>query len=254
MSNCNSLAFKPAFRLGDGCKDTRKANGASLRIERSYRAAPATRTSSSVFVQLPKQLPSRLTTLQKACPEAVFASNPSPLPAGSFVGGAQGQHADAGRETDRPGDPRLARRPSVPGSGSGTRSRRRARDPGRQHEHQERDHHDPRSPRRRTCRSSSITAQPAGRAALRADRQRQPLRRASCRCRRRSSPKTGRTFKQNTAISDHQLPGADRRAQGRRQRRLPDRSAPTRPGGSAARAPIWPPSSATSSRPRKRPR
>ena len=43
----------------------------------------------SVIVQLPKQLPSRLTTLQKACPEATFAKNPNICPPGSFVGGAR---------------------------------------------------------------------------------------------------------------------------------------------------------------------
>jgi len=42
-----------------------------------------------VLVQLPKQLPSRLTTLQKSCPEAVFAANPFNCPSGSFVGGAR---------------------------------------------------------------------------------------------------------------------------------------------------------------------
>jgi hypothetical protein len=40
-------------------------------------------------VQLPKQLPSRLTTLQKACPEATFAANPYHCPSGSFVGGVR---------------------------------------------------------------------------------------------------------------------------------------------------------------------
>ena len=42
----------------------------------------------SVKVQLPKALPSRLTTLQKACTEAQFAANPMNCPSGSFVGGA----------------------------------------------------------------------------------------------------------------------------------------------------------------------
>ena len=43
----------------------------------------------SVFVELPKQLPSRLTTLQKACPEATFAANPVNCRAlGSEVGSA----------------------------------------------------------------------------------------------------------------------------------------------------------------------
>ena len=43
----------------------------------------------SVVVQLPKQLPSRLTTLQKACLAATFEANPSKCPAASIVGGAR---------------------------------------------------------------------------------------------------------------------------------------------------------------------
>ena len=43
----------------------------------------------SVVVQLPKQLPSRLTTLQKACPETTFAANPYTCPSGAFVGGVR---------------------------------------------------------------------------------------------------------------------------------------------------------------------
>jgi hypothetical protein len=43
----------------------------------------------SVKVQLPKALPSRLTTLQKACPAATFEANYRNCPAGSFVGGAR---------------------------------------------------------------------------------------------------------------------------------------------------------------------
>ena len=44
---------------------------------------------SRVKVDLPKQLPSRLTTLQKACTAAVFDANPAACPAASIVASAK---------------------------------------------------------------------------------------------------------------------------------------------------------------------
>jgi hypothetical protein len=83
---CGGLAFKPSFKSKTSAK-TSKANGASL--ETTLNIGAGQTNFKSVMVQLPKQLPSRLTTLQKACPEAVFASNPFHCPSGSFVGGAR---------------------------------------------------------------------------------------------------------------------------------------------------------------------
>jgi hypothetical protein len=82
---CGALAFKPAFSASTGAK-TSKANGASLEVKISQAAGEA--NIRSVTTSLPKALPSRLTTLQKACLEATFAANPLSCPAGSNVGTA----------------------------------------------------------------------------------------------------------------------------------------------------------------------
>jgi hypothetical protein len=97
-TDCGRLAFKPKFTAGSVGKST-KANGASLSVKlvppaQGPRNALAGSTHAEeaniarVKVQLPKQLPSRLSTLQKACLAAVFAANPASCPAGSVVGHA----------------------------------------------------------------------------------------------------------------------------------------------------------------------
>jgi hypothetical protein len=86
VEKCGSLAFKPSFKATASAK-TSKANGASLETTINQPGGQA--NLKSVLVTLPIALPSRLTTLQKACPEATFAANPFSCPAGSFVGGAR---------------------------------------------------------------------------------------------------------------------------------------------------------------------
>jgi hypothetical protein len=86
VGNCKALAFKPKLGSSTSAK-TSKANGASLETTINMPAGDA--NIKSVLVQLPKQLPSRLTTLQKACPEKTFAHNYNECPPGSFVGGAR---------------------------------------------------------------------------------------------------------------------------------------------------------------------
>ncbi len=83
VTGCSGLAFKPKFTAAMSAK-TSKANGASLETTINVPAGGA--NIKSVLVQLPKTLPSRLTTLQKACSEAAFAANPYSCPSGSFVG------------------------------------------------------------------------------------------------------------------------------------------------------------------------
>jgi hypothetical protein len=89
MANCQNLQFKPTFKVSTPAK-TSKADGASLSVHLTYPDAPqGTQTNIKlVKVELPKRLPSRLTTLQKACPEATFAANPAGCPAASAVGHA----------------------------------------------------------------------------------------------------------------------------------------------------------------------
>jgi hypothetical protein len=88
-AGCASLAFKPVFKITTSGKTSRK-NGASLDVKLSYPTGSFGKDANihSVKVNLPKQLPSRLSTLQKACIDSVFNANPAACPAASRVGTA----------------------------------------------------------------------------------------------------------------------------------------------------------------------
>jgi hypothetical protein len=84
---CDKLAFKPRFTVStDGRTSRRK--GASLDSKLSYPAGSLGNEANvaSVKVSLPRQLPSRLGTLQQACPAATFEASPAACPRASIVG------------------------------------------------------------------------------------------------------------------------------------------------------------------------
>ena len=85
VANCANLPFKPSFTASTQGK-TSKANGASLVVKVAQKAGEA--NIHKVDLALPTVLPSRLTTLQKACTEAQFNANPAGCPEGSFIGTA----------------------------------------------------------------------------------------------------------------------------------------------------------------------
>jgi hypothetical protein len=87
VTNCGNLKFAPNFKVSTQGK-TSKALGASLTSTVTYpSAAPGTYANvTRVKVDLPKQLPSRLTTLQKACTNAQFEANPAGCPPESKIG------------------------------------------------------------------------------------------------------------------------------------------------------------------------
>jgi hypothetical protein len=89
VTNCAVLKFKPIFTVSTNGK-TSRANGASLNVKLTYPKAPfgSQANIGKVKVDLPKQLPSRLTTLQKACPAATFAANPASCAPDSRIGSA----------------------------------------------------------------------------------------------------------------------------------------------------------------------
>jgi hypothetical protein len=87
VAGCAGLPFGPKFTASTTGK-TSRANGASLDVRLLFPKGPQSNISK-VKVDLPKQLPSRLTTLQKACPDSVFNANPTGCPRGSVVGVAK---------------------------------------------------------------------------------------------------------------------------------------------------------------------
>jgi hypothetical protein len=85
-TGCSSLPFKPTLTVSSQGR-TSKLDGASLTVKVSSKAGEA--NIHRVDLTIPTALPSRLTTLQKACTEAQFNANPAGCPEGSFIGSAK---------------------------------------------------------------------------------------------------------------------------------------------------------------------
>jgi hypothetical protein len=84
---CRSLEFAPNIVFSTNGK-TSKQDGADLITKVTYPSAPQGTYANIgyVKVELPKALPSRLTTLQKACTDAQFEANPAGCPPESKIG------------------------------------------------------------------------------------------------------------------------------------------------------------------------
>jgi hypothetical protein len=83
VGNCSGLQFKPSLTASTKGKAS-KVNGASLTVK--IAAKPGEANIHKVNLQLPVTLPSRLSTLQKACTEAVFNANPASCQGDSVIG------------------------------------------------------------------------------------------------------------------------------------------------------------------------
>jgi hypothetical protein len=82
-ANCATLAFAPKL-TGLAHAKTSKAGGAYLHMR--LESSPGQANVAAVKVDIPRQLPVRLTALQHACLAAVIAADPASCPAASDVG------------------------------------------------------------------------------------------------------------------------------------------------------------------------
>jgi hypothetical protein len=85
VGNCGALSFHPTLTASTGPKGSR-TNGASLTVKITSGAGQS--NIAKTDLTLPAALPSRLSTIQKACPEQTFAVNPAKCDEGSVIGTA----------------------------------------------------------------------------------------------------------------------------------------------------------------------
>ena len=90
VTACQALEFEPKLAVSTQGK-TSKADGASLTYRLTYPADALGNDANIKYVKvtLPKALPSRLTTLQRACLAKEFQANPASCPSESAIGHAK---------------------------------------------------------------------------------------------------------------------------------------------------------------------
>jgi hypothetical protein len=86
LAGCNTLPFAPQLTAATSGHAS-KADGTSLIVKVSSKGLGQANIAK-VDLQLPKQLPSRLATIQKACLASVFEANPAACDEGSLIGTA----------------------------------------------------------------------------------------------------------------------------------------------------------------------
>jgi hypothetical protein len=85
-TNCASLPFKPKLTASAGGHGS-KVGGTGFDVTLTS-AGLGQAGIAKVFLTIPKILPSRLTTIQKACVDKVFEANPAACDEGSLIGKA----------------------------------------------------------------------------------------------------------------------------------------------------------------------
>lgn len=92
VGDCAALKFTPKLTASTRANGEPVGHGASLHLAISTGAGPGSASGQAnvraLKLDLPKQLPTRLSTLQKACRKPVFTANPANCPPSSVVGSA----------------------------------------------------------------------------------------------------------------------------------------------------------------------